>query len=105
MFPIEVVWYRFRHSICDLSFVLLLAGASVTDATAGGEICTSVDSIQFGNVLVGSTTTATASVTNCGDTTLTFTDVYVDPISGPAFHVNTGCTTGMALMPGATCSV
>jgi hypothetical protein len=93
---------RFYH--LGLALVLL-AGGAVTDAAAGGRICTSDDTFMFGNRAVGSSTTANATVTNCGDAPWSFTDVSVHPATGPAFQVSTTCTTGLTLAPGGTCTV
>jgi hypothetical protein len=84
---------------------LLVAGSAVTEAVAGGRICTSNDTFMFGNRSVGSSTSATATVTSCGDAPWSFTDVSVHPATGPAFRVSTTCTTGLTLAPGATCTV
>ena len=96
----------FRRLGSRLTLALLLfAGGAVTDATAAGRICTSNDTFMFGNRALGSTTTATATVTNCGDAPWSFTDVSVHPATGPAFQVSTTCTTGLTLAPGTTCTV
>jgi hypothetical protein len=103
MFPIaENIHRRFRHVSLAL---VLLAGGAVTNAAAAGRICTSADTFMFGNRAVGSSTTAAATVTNCGDAPWSFTDVSVHPATGPAFQVSTTCTTGLTLTPGATCTV
>ncbi|MHB8725458.1 MAG: choice-of-anchor D domain-containing protein [Casimicrobiaceae bacterium] len=97
---------RIRRSLCHLSLALVLfAGSAITDAVADGRICTTADTFIFGNQAVGSSTTANATVTNCGDAPWSFTDVSVDPATGPAFQVSTTCTTGLALTPGGTCAV
>jgi len=95
---------RFCQRVGDLGFALLLA-ATAADATAAGQICTSADTIEFGNLAVGNRATASATVSNCGDAAWSFTSVYVDPATGPEFHVDTTCTIGLTLMPGATCGV
>jgi hypothetical protein len=97
---------RIRSRFCrlGLALVLLTAGA-VTDAGASGRICTDYDTLMFGNRTVGSTATAIATVTNCGDASWSFTDVSVHPATGPAFHVSTTCATGLTLAPGETCPV
>jgi hypothetical protein len=97
---------RIRCRVRQLSLALaLLAGGTVTDAAAGGRICTSDDTFMFGNRAVGSSNTANATVTNCGDAPWSFTDVSVDPATGPAFQVSTTCATGLTLAPSATCTV
>src|SRR5262245_3568628 len=59
--------------------------------------------MQFGDVMVGNISSMTATVRNCGDQPWTFTDVSVDPVTGPAFHVSTSCATGLTLAAGASC--
>lgn len=83
----------------------LVAGCVATDAMAGGRICTSDDTFMFGNRAVGSSTTAAATVSNCGDAPWSFTDASVHPATGPAFQVSSTCTTGLTLAPGAACTV
>ena len=70
----ERIRRRFRDLL--LAFVLL-AGGAFTDAAAGGRICASADTFTFGDRSVGSTTTANATVTNCGDAPWSFTNVSV----------------------------
>ena len=83
-----------------------LVGLSVAlPAGAAGRICIDNDVVQFGNRFVGTTTIANIAVTNCGDQSLTFTDVSVHPATGPAFHVSTNCATGLTLAPGNNCAV
>jgi hypothetical protein len=95
-----------RRGVGLLSFALVvLAGSVANDAAAAGVICTSHDTFLFGNRAVGSSTTANATVTNCGDAPWSFTDVSVHPATGPAFHVSTTCATGSTLAPGGTCTV
>jgi len=82
---------------------LLLCGTCV--AQAAGRLCTSSDVINFGARTVGSSTAASATVTNCGDAPWSFTDVSVHPATGPAFAVTTSCASGAVLAPGAQCNV
>jgi hypothetical protein len=97
---------RIRRRFCNLSLALaLLAHGAVTGAATGGRICTSDNTLLFGNRAVGSSTTANATVTNCGDASWSFTDVSVHPATGPAFYVSTTCATGATLAPGGTCTV
>ncbi len=83
---------------------LLLAGMA-TDVAAAGRICTSNDTFIFGNRSVGSVTTATATVSNCGDAPWSLTDASVHPATGPEFQVSATCVTGLTLAPGDTCTV
>src|SRR5258705_1167891 len=95
-----------RDRLGRLGFALvLLAAGSGTDAVAAGRICTSADTFMFGNRAVGSSTTANAPVTNCGDAPWSFSDVSVHPATGPAFHVSATCATGVSLAPGGKCTV
>jgi len=97
---------RIRRWSCHLTLVfVLLAGGASTEAAAGGRICASADTFTFGDRSVGSTTTANATVTNCGDAPWSFTDVSVHAATGPAFQVSTTCSTGLTLAPGQTCTV
>jgi len=97
---------RIRRQFCHLSLALvLLAEGAVAFAAAGGRICTSDNTLLFGNRAVGSSTMANATVTNCGDAPWSFTDVSVHPATGPAFNVSTTCATGATLAPGGTCTV
>jgi len=82
----------------------VLAGIGVaTPAHADGRICVDNEVITFGNRFVGTTTSVNVAITNCGAQTFSFTDVSVDPATGPAFHVNTTWSTGMKLAPCASC--
>jgi hypothetical protein len=93
-----------RHFFALCLTLLLLAGA-VMDAAAAGRICTTDDTFMFGNRAVGSVTTATATVSNCGDAPWSFTDTSVDSVTGPEFQVSATCVTGLTLAPGDTCTV
>ena len=79
--------------------------AFVSPASASSRLCIGNDVIQFGNRFVGTATVVNAAVTNCGDQSLSFTDVSVHPATGPAFHVSTNCATGLVLAPGNGCPV
>jgi hypothetical protein len=100
--PSEKVRHRLYH--LGLALLMLAAGA-VTDAAAAGRICTSADTFMFGNRPVGSSTTAVATVSNCGDAPWSFTDASVYPATGPAFQVSATCATGLTLAPGDSCTV
>jgi hypothetical protein len=103
MFPIAD---RIRYRFCHLGLALVLvAGVAATDAAASGQICTTADTFMFGNRAVGSTTTANATVSNCGDAPWSFTDVSVHPATGPGSDVSATCATGLTLAPGGTCTV
>ncbi|HWD16410.1 MAG TPA: choice-of-anchor D domain-containing protein [Casimicrobiaceae bacterium] len=74
-------------------------------AHAAGRICTSADTLWFGQQQVGTTASSTVTVRNCGDAAFVFTDVSVHPATNAAFHVDAACRTGMSLAPGATCTI
>jgi hypothetical protein len=80
---------------------LLFASAAV--AQAG--YCLSKDTLLFGNQFVDSVSSQSVTVSNCGSQPWTFTNVAIDPATGPAWQVTRDCTTGMTLAPGASCSV
>jgi Abnormal spindle-like microcephaly-assoc'd, ASPM-SPD-2-Hydin/Repeat of unknown function (DUF5648) len=94
-----------RRHFYNLCLALLLLAGAATDAVAAGRICTSNDTFVFGNRVVGSVATATATVSNCGDAPWSFTDASVHPATGPEFQVSATCITGLTLRPGDTCTV
>ena len=86
--------------------LLAIAGVAIASgAGAQGRFCASNDTFLFGDRPVGSSTSATAMISNCGDQPWSFTDVSVDPATGSAYHVSGTCATGVTLAPGAACSV
>ena len=88
-----------------LAVILAVAGGMLAQpASADGRFCTDAVTFSFGNRLVGTSSSMTATISNCGDQAWTVTDVSVDPVTGPAFHVNTSCATGMTIAPGASCN-
>jgi hypothetical protein len=94
-----------RRGLFRASFALaLLTAGAAGHAVADGRICISDETFEFGNRPVGSTTSANATVSNCGDAPWSFTGVSVDPATGPEFQVSTNCTTGSTLAPGDTCA-
>jgi hypothetical protein len=104
MFPAQNIWSRSWLSCRHLCLVLqVLCAGAATEAV--GQVCISDDTIQFGNREVGSSTTASVTVSNCGQAPWSFTNVSLDPATGPAFQVHASCTTGLTLAPGASCSV
>ncbi len=92
------------HHIRSLLLLLIGIGAAAS-AAAEGRLCLSTDALTFGNRLVGSNTTMSATVSNCGSEAWSFTDISVDPATGQAFHPSTACSTATALAPGSKCSV
>jgi hypothetical protein len=94
-----------RINLLLLHLLLGLGFSAGAPALAQGRFCISVDGLTFGNRTVGTNTTMNATVTNCGNEAWSFTDVSVDPATGPAFHPSTTCSTGLSLAPGAQCAV
>jgi hypothetical protein len=87
------------------SLLLLLINLGAASVAAEGRFCISPDALTFGNRIVGTSTTMSATVTNCGSEAWSFTDVSVDPATGPAFHPSTTCSTGLVLVAGSKCSI
>jgi hypothetical protein len=87
------------------ALLFALAAGFILDAHAAGRICTSADTLLFGNQLAGTRATQMATVSNCGDSAWTFSGVSLHPATGPAWRVDTTCTTGQMLAPGAACTV
>jgi len=96
---------RGGHAGRAAALVGALVAFAATAALAGPRICISDDTLLFGQRQVGSATTATSTVSNCGDAPFAFTDVSVHSATNPAFHVQSACTTGATLAPGAACTV
>jgi hypothetical protein len=97
-----------RGVIRRICVFLLLVSTGVctpSSADAQGELCLSPDVLTFGNHTVGTNTTLSATVTNCGSEAWSFTDVSLDPATGPAFHPSTTCATGLVLPSGGKCSI
>ena len=103
--------FRFTGLPCRarlLAPAVVLAALSVlgsAPAAAYARICTTADTLLFGNVAVGSSATRRSTISNCGDEAWSFTDVSVHPATAPAFHVATTCASGATLLPGASCTI
>ena len=82
---------------------LIVGLALCSTALAGSRICTSADTLSFGQQPVGSSTSASVAVSNCGNATFSFTDVSPHAATSAAFRIETSCVTGMSLAPGAQC--
>jgi hypothetical protein len=87
------------------SLTLAFVAGCALHAHAGGRMCTSADTLLFGNQPVGTSTAQTSTVSNCGDAPWRFTGVSLHAATGPDYHVDTTCSTGQTLAPGATCTV
>ena len=63
----------------------------------------SADTLSFGQRPVGSSTSATVSVSNCGDAPFQFADVSRHSATNPAYRIATSCATGMTLAAADAC--
>lgn len=86
-----------------LATLLLLALAA--PAHASSRICTSADTLTFGQRAVGTSTLMPVTVSNCGDAAFAFTDVSRHTATSSAFRIAAQCTTGMTLAPGDACTI
>jgi hypothetical protein len=93
-----------RVLACLIVVAAACAGVSST-ASAASRICTSADTLSFGQAAVGSSTSASASVSNCGDQPFGFTDVSPDAATNTAYRIETSCATGMTLAPQQQCAI
>jgi len=84
-------------------FVPVVFAAVCSTALAASRICISADTLLFGQQQVGSSTSATISVSDCGDAPFAFTDVSPHSATNIAFRTVTSCATGMTLAPGDAC--
>jgi hypothetical protein len=90
---------------CRLAAVLVAAALLIPcGAHAAARFCIDTSTLQFGNRPVGSTSTQTVGVRNCGDVAWTFTGVATHPATSTAFDVATTCATGATLAPGDACT-
>lgn len=80
-------------------------GGVASTASAASRICTSADTLNFGQRAVGSSTSAEVTVSNCGDQSFRFTDVSVHAATSPAFRVAAACVTDMTLAPAERCTI
>src|SRR5512140_3079330 len=90
-----------RMILRSLVVLLVLIPVSVF---AQSRFCIDRDTITFGDRPIGSSTSVTVTVSNCGSDPYSFTDVSVHPSTGPGFGVSAACSTGMTLAPGQSCT-
>lgn len=83
----------------------LVAALTASPAFAVSRICTSADTLLFGEQPVGTIVGHGATVSNCGDDVLSFTDVSIHPATSSEFAVGTTCSTGQTLAPGDACTI
>jgi hypothetical protein len=74
-------------------------------ALGASRICMSADTLTFGQREAGSTTSASVTVSNCGDAAFAFTDVSAHTATNAAYRIDTQCVTGMTLAPRDACTV
>ena len=85
--------------------ILIVAAFGAGIVHAAGRICTSADTLMFGQQVVGTSTRAHVVVSNCGDRAWSLTDVSVHAATSPAYRVLSVCTTGMTLAPDDACAI
>jgi Abnormal spindle-like microcephaly-assoc'd, ASPM-SPD-2-Hydin len=85
--------------------VALVAALGIACADAAGRICMSADTLSFGQQMVGSSTLASVTVSNCGTDAWSFTDVSAHSATNPGFRIDSTCTTGLTLAAGAACTI
>ena len=68
-------------------------------------MCTSADTLSFGQRAVGTSASATVTVADCGDEPFTFTDVSVHAATDPAYRVESTCVTALTLAPHESCAL
>jgi len=88
-----------------VAFVIFAAIAASPSAAAAARMCTSADTLTFGQRAVGSSTSATVTVSNCGDQPFTFTDVSAHTATNPAYRIDTSCATALTLAPHESCAL
>jgi len=88
-----------------VSIALSLVGCAAMPAFGASRICMSADTLTFGQRDVGTTTSASVSVSNCGDAAFAFTDVSPHTATNAAYRIDSRCMTGMTLAPRDTCTV
>ena len=95
-----------RARIVVPAFILAgVAALASPHAAAYARMCTTADTLLFGNQAVGTSTTRRSVISNCGDEPWRFTGVSVHPSTGAAFQVDAACVTGQTLVPGGACNV
>lgn len=84
--------------------------AKIDPSVAASSICLSQTSLTFPDTKVGLSTTASVTVTNCGNADLMFTSITIpagvfqvqnDLCSGTTVSKGTGCTVGISFQPNA----
>jgi hypothetical protein len=76
-----------------------------SSAAAASRMCTSADTLSFGQRAIGTSTSASVTVSNCGDAPFTFTDVSVHAATNPAYRIETSCATALTLAPLESCAL
>ena len=94
------------HAARRIGIVVFIVAATLAGfAHAAGRICTTADTLMFGQQPVGSSSRASVGVSNCGDRAWSFTDVSVHAATSAAYRVEAACAAGMTLAPGDTCAI
>jgi len=105
MKPIVIARRRGASSRACGIFAVAVLGLLSGHALADARMCTSADTLLFGNREVGTSTVQHATITNCGDAPFSFTGVFPHASNGPDWHVATTCATGQTLAAGASCGI
>jgi hypothetical protein len=85
--------------------VALLTLLAIAPANAASRICTSADTLTFGQHAVGTSTRASVTVSSCGDAAFAFTDVSPHTATNSAYRIDAHCVTGMTLAAGDACTI
>jgi len=92
-------------SVVRLFVATLLLLALAAPVHAASRICTSADTLTFGQHEVGTSTRASVTVSNCGDSAFAFTDVSRHTATNGAYRIDARCVTGMTLAAGDACTI
>jgi len=86
-------------------FIATLLLLAMMPAHAASRICTSADTLTFGQRDVDTSTHAAVTVANCGDAAFAFTDVSLHAATNSAYRIDAQCATGMTLAPADACTI
>ena len=84
------------------ALLLVVVSLASSAVLAQSRFCIDRDTIVFGDRPVGSTSSVSVTVTNCGSAPFSFTGVNLQ--AGGGFTAQSACVTGAVLAPGASCS-
>lgn len=87
------------------AIVLSLVACAAMPALGAPRICMSADTLTFGQRNVGTSTSTSVTVSNCGDAAFAFTDVSPHTATNAAYRIDSQCTTLMTLAPRDACTI